>query len=189
MFSVTDKTLTPMGRRKIREWLSCPCLQVKEIIQRQNIVKYFEENPDVVQNLKDGLRGIPDLEKLMAAIAVSGIKTPSDHPEERAIYYENYAGKKVKPVSRNSQFSLQNITMFNFQVGYLCEALEGLEKIQILFGDTLPSDKSIFAKYVTEKFPDISEVLHFFKHAFDHKSAKETGKIIPKKVLFSANFY
>merc|ERR1719219_3279 len=131
LFSVTDKTLTPMGRRKIREWLSCPCLEVKEIIHRQNIVKYFEENPDVVQNLKDGLRGIPDLEKLMTTITVSGIKIPSNHPEERAIYYEDYSGKKV---------------------GYLCEALEGLEKIHVLFGDTLPSDKSIFAKYVTEKF-------------------------------------
>ena len=95
LFSVTDKTLTPMGRRKIRDWLSAPCVQVKDIIQRQNIVKYFEENPNVVQNLKDGLKNIPDLEKLMAAITVSGIKIPSDHPEERAIYYENYAGKKV----------------------------------------------------------------------------------------------
>lgn len=99
MFSVTDKTSTPMGRRKLREWLSWPCLQVNEIIQRQNIVKYFEENPNVVQNLKDGLRGIPDLEKLLTTITVSGIKIPSNHPEERAIYYEDYSGKKVKVCS------------------------------------------------------------------------------------------
>ena len=41
---------------------------------------------------------MPDLERLVAAIHVAGVKVTDDHPESRAIYYENtmYNSNKIK---------------------------------------------------------------------------------------------
>ena len=41
---------------------------------------------------------MPDLERLVAAIHVAGVKVSEDHPESRAIYYENvmYNAAKIK---------------------------------------------------------------------------------------------
>ncbi len=105
---------------------------------------------------------MPDFEKLVSSIHASGIKLPSDHPEQRAIYYENavYASKKV---------------------ARLLTTLEALEKVQILFKTKLQEQETLFWSLLVEPFPDISEVLDYFKDAFDHKKAVDSGKIIPKK--------
>lgn len=158
-----DKTLTPMGRRLLKQWICLPLMRISDITERQDVVKFYQENIETVQTLKTDLKGIPDLEKLISSIHASGIKLPPNHPEQRAIYYEQatYAGKKVSK---------------------LLSTLETLEKLEILFKQKLSNAQdSIFYHLIVEPFPDIEEALEFFKDAFDHRKAVETGKIIPKK--------
>ena len=107
-----------MGKRLLRQWLCLPLVKVEDILARQEIIKYFEQNLGIVQKLTNALKGIPDLEKLVSSIHVAGIKLPSDHPEERAIYYEQATYAKNK-------------------VAKLTLALESLEKVQSLFKDEL----------------------------------------------------
>ena len=79
---------------------------------------------------------------------------------QRAIYYENYAAKKVAK---------------------LLQALETLEKLQLLFHEKLDQEEdSIFYRLIVKEFPDIQSVLKFFKGAFNHSEAAQSGKIIPK---------
>ena len=49
-----------------------------------------------------------------------------------------------------------------------------------LFNDKLEKDESVFGKHIVEKFPDLSEPLRFFQSAFNHKEARQNGKITPK---------
>ena len=171
LFSVVDKTLTPIGKRLLRQWLCLPLVKIEDILTRQEIIKYFEQNLGIVQKLSNAIKGIPDLEKLVSSIHMSGIKLPTDHPEERAIYYEQptYAKKKVAKLTL---------------------ALESLGKIQTLFKDKLTNDSEavgddtsvdVFRKIILDPFPNMAEPLQFFKEAFDAKVAESTGKIVPKK--------
>lgn len=89
LFKVIDKTMTPMGKRLLRQWLCMPLLQLKDIQERQDFIKFFENHPEVIGTLQENLKGIPDLEKLCSSIYASGIKLPSDHPEQVGSTYLN----------------------------------------------------------------------------------------------------
>ena len=165
LFSVVDKTLTPIGKRLLRQWLCLPLVKIEDILIRQETIKYFEENIGIVQKLSSAIKGTPDLEKLVSSIHVSGIKLPSDHPEQRAIYYEQATNAKKK-------------------VSKLTLALESFGKLQTLFKDELTNNvegEDVFKRTILEPFPDMNEPLQFFKEAFDAKVAESTGKIVPKK--------
>ena len=78
-----------MGKRLLRQWICMPLLQKKDIEIRQSFIKFFESNQDVVQLLKTDLKNIHDLERLVSAIHVAGLKLPDNHPEQRAVYFES----------------------------------------------------------------------------------------------------
>ena len=59
--------------------------------------------------------------------------------------------------------------------------LDNLETLATLFTKKLTKDDSIFQRRVLDEFPHISPILDFFKDAFNHSDAVESGKIIPKK--------
>ncbi|MEG2148281.1 MAG: DNA mismatch repair protein MutS [Clostridiales bacterium] len=74
---VIDKTVGVMGRRLIGDWLNNPLLDIATILQRQAAVKELYDNPILVDELKDFLLEIHDLERLAGRIAY-GSGTPRD---------------------------------------------------------------------------------------------------------------
>jgi len=44
LLKILDYTITPMGHRLIRNWISCPLLNIDSIQERQKSVAYFVEN-------------------------------------------------------------------------------------------------------------------------------------------------
>ena len=77
LLSVIDKTLTPMGARLLRKWLSFPLLNIEEIRKRQDGAEYFFRDPECRERVEDALRGIGDLERLGAKVSARRI-TPRD---------------------------------------------------------------------------------------------------------------
>ncbi|MDE7437605.1 MAG: DNA mismatch repair protein MutS [Muribaculaceae bacterium] len=77
LLKVIDKTVTPMGGRKLRSWLAFPLLDIKEINRRQDAVEYFFRDVSLRERCEETLRGIGDMERLMAKLA-SGRITPRD---------------------------------------------------------------------------------------------------------------
>lgn len=73
LLKVIDKTVTPMGGRKLRSWLSFPLLDIEEITRRQDAVEYFFRDVACRERRKEVLRGIGDLERLMAKLASNRI--------------------------------------------------------------------------------------------------------------------
>ena len=69
LLQVIDKTITPMGSRKMRSWISFPLLDIKEIGCRQDAVEYFFKDIECRSRTEEALRGIGDLERLMAKLA------------------------------------------------------------------------------------------------------------------------
>lgn len=74
---VMDKTLGVMGRRMMGDWIDNPLLDLDKIMLRQNAVKELYEKPFLVDELKEFLLGIHDLERLSSRIAF-GSGSPRD---------------------------------------------------------------------------------------------------------------
>ncbi|MCL2335030.1 MAG: DNA mismatch repair protein MutS [Endomicrobia bacterium] len=77
LLSVMDSTKTPMGARTLRQWLIKPLLDVKQIENRQNIVKFFIENPHIRKETAEKLKSVADIERIIARIS-SGSANPKE---------------------------------------------------------------------------------------------------------------
>ena len=74
---VLDKTRGTMGKRLLRDWLENPLLDVDEIKKRQEGVKEIYDNPLLLDELREILGRIHDLERTSSRIAY-GSGTPRD---------------------------------------------------------------------------------------------------------------
>ena len=77
LISIIDKTVTAMGGRLLRRWLDAPLLSVDAITQRQNAVRAFAGKSILRGDVRDSLRHIGDLERLISRIG-SGLATGRD---------------------------------------------------------------------------------------------------------------
>jgi DNA mismatch repair protein MutS len=71
LLDLLDLSLTPMGARRIREWILKPLINLEKIQERLSIVKSFKDNPTGRKDLRDLLKHIFDLERLLGRITLS----------------------------------------------------------------------------------------------------------------------
>ncbi|MBN2550086.1 MAG: DNA mismatch repair protein MutS [Anaerolineales bacterium] len=83
LLGVLDHTVTPMGKRLMRQWVSKPLLNVAHIQQRQEGVGYFFREGLRRAELRTALKAIADLERLTNRI-LGGTAQPRDLVAARA---------------------------------------------------------------------------------------------------------
>ena len=71
LLDLLDLSLTPMGARRIREWILKPLINAEKIQERLNIVEDFKDNPTSRKGLRNLLEQIFDLERLLGRITLS----------------------------------------------------------------------------------------------------------------------
>jgi len=77
LLSVLDHTVTAMGSRLLRQWLVRPLVDVHAINQRLDAVEEMTKNIQSRMELREALKGIPDLERVSSRIALE-TATPRD---------------------------------------------------------------------------------------------------------------
>ena len=77
LLHVLDHTVTPMGKRLLRQWVSKPLLDIPTIQVRQNAVHYLVESGLIRAELRAALRGLADLERLISRV-ISGHALPRE---------------------------------------------------------------------------------------------------------------
>lgn len=73
LVDIIDKTTTPMGARQLKRWIMLPLKEISLIENRLNIVDFIIINPDFSDRLKEHIRSIGDLERLISKVAVGKI--------------------------------------------------------------------------------------------------------------------
>lgn len=68
LFGVLNKTITPMGARKLRGWLSQPLSNQKDIIRRQNAVQMWLEQHSLREKFRQSLKIVKDLERVLSRL-------------------------------------------------------------------------------------------------------------------------
>lgn len=77
LFDVVNRTVTPMGRRCLKDWLSHPLADLTAIEDRMGAVEEFHDDPSLLSRLKTSLEGVRDLERLTTKTAL-GLAQPRD---------------------------------------------------------------------------------------------------------------
>ena len=77
LFSVLDRTSTPMGGRLLQAWIGKPLLNVEEISIRQEAVSWFFDSETRRRSVIQLLKNISDLERLSTKVATRRA-TPRD---------------------------------------------------------------------------------------------------------------
>ncbi len=77
LLDVIDRTVSPMGARMLRRWISFPLKNTTEINQRLDVVEYFFKEPDRRDAIVEYLEQVGDLERLVSKVAVGRV-TPRE---------------------------------------------------------------------------------------------------------------
>jgi DNA mismatch repair protein MutS len=70
LFGVIDFTVTAMGGRLLRQWLESPLVNLLEIRRRHDAVDELVNTPAVRQSLRERLKSVYDLERILTRIEV-----------------------------------------------------------------------------------------------------------------------
>ena len=73
LIDVMDRTISPMGGRLLKRWISLPLKDIQPVNERLDVVQYFVENCQSKDEIAELIRHIGDLERLISKVAVNRI--------------------------------------------------------------------------------------------------------------------
>ncbi|XP_053695896.1 probable DNA mismatch repair protein Msh6 [Sabethes cyaneus] len=165
-----DHCCTKFGKRLFHHWVCSPSCERAVIVERQEAVTELLEDVSLLQDVRQILGELPDLERMLAQIHTFGNADRSkNHPDGRAILYEEktYGKKKI-------QDFITTLRGFG-----------ALAKLPELFASV--SSRLLVRLTQTENgggsFPDMAEKIRFFEESFKHEEALKEGVIVPAKGL------
>jgi DNA mismatch repair protein MutS len=69
LLAVLDRTITPMGGRKLRAWILQPLRDLRELECRQQMIADLLQEPDVLASLRASLKLIRDIERAISRLS------------------------------------------------------------------------------------------------------------------------
>src|ERR1043166_2738182 len=63
LLAVLDRTITPMGGRKLRSWILQPLRNLPELQRRQQMIADLLQEPDLLASIRSELKSIRDIER------------------------------------------------------------------------------------------------------------------------------
>lgn len=73
LIDILDNTISPMGSRMMKRWLSMPLKEKQPIEERLSIVEIFLKNAELQEKISNQIRLIGDLERLISKVATGRI--------------------------------------------------------------------------------------------------------------------
>lgn len=109
LFNVLNATLTPMGGRKLTDWIKQPLnrKQISQIVSRLSLVEELLQNFYVCENIRSKLRGTADIPRITSRLANNFISPLAFNPLKYAL--ETYREVKQILTSSNLKFWEANL--------------------------------------------------------------------------------
>ena len=180
LLSVVDKTKTPLGKRLIRKWIIQPLIRPEEINYRLDGVEELTNNLLKREELKEILRGINDIERLVSKISYG-------NSNARDVISLKNSLKKV-PKIRN--------LLSNFESAILCDkreikSFEGLvESIENALVEEPPvsvRDGGFIRDGFNKELDELREISTNSKKIIQQMEAKEKEKTNIKSLKIRYN--
>ena len=68
LLELIDHALTPMGGRRLRDWLLHPLIRLKPIVARHQAVRSLVDGEEARRGLRELLKGVADMERLLSRL-------------------------------------------------------------------------------------------------------------------------
>ncbi|HEV3392270.1 MAG TPA: DNA mismatch repair protein MutS [Chthoniobacterales bacterium] len=69
LLAVLDRTITPMGARKLRSWILQPLRDLTELRCRQQMIADLLQEPDLLSSIREELKSIRDVERAVGRLS------------------------------------------------------------------------------------------------------------------------
>src|SRR4029077_17467952 len=69
LLAVLDRTVTPMGARKLRSWILQPLRDLTELGCRQQMIADLLQEPDLLDSIRTELKSIRDIERAVGRLS------------------------------------------------------------------------------------------------------------------------
>ncbi|NOY35969.1 MAG: DNA mismatch repair protein MutS [Chlorobi bacterium] len=73
LLQVIDRTVSPMGARLLKRWISLPLKDIEPLQRRQNMVENILQDTTIMELLEEEIKHIGDLERITSKIAIARI--------------------------------------------------------------------------------------------------------------------
>ena len=93
LLNVIDKTISPMGGRLLRRWITFPLKDIRAINERLDVVECFFRDPAFREVIEDNLHRIGDLERIISKVAVGRVSP-------REVVQLKYALQAIEPIKQ-----------------------------------------------------------------------------------------
>jgi len=103
LLDVMDRTVTPMGSRLLKRWLSLPLKDLLLIRERHNMVEHISQEEEFRQFLATQIRQVGDLERIISKVAVRRV-SPRELIQLKRALDASEALKKQCEVSPDRSF-------------------------------------------------------------------------------------
>jgi DNA mismatch repair protein MutS len=184
LIDVIDKTISPMGGRLLKRWVSLPLKDIQPVNDRLDIVQHFVENEDFSDRTSGYIQQIGDLERLISKVAVNRINPREVVQLKRALE----ALEPLKKICNESDcLPLVNIA----------EQLNPCKSVAEKIGKELNNDPPVqinkgnaIAKGVSEELDELRTILYSGKDYLIDLQTRESERtgITSLKVGFNSVF-
>jgi len=183
-FSILDDTVTPMGKRLLKEWITRPLIDKKLILERQETVQDLIEKIQNNFDLRDILRGIGDLSRLISKISVFSINPP----EVNSVCFFLESALGIKNILSN--FDCANIKFLFDSIQDYSGIVKEIRKIIMPHPQKLISSGGIINQGVNNELDELRQISLSGKQwiAELEKHERERTKISNLKIKYNRVF-
>lgn len=181
LLDVIDKTISAMGSRMLKRWLSLPLKQKDKIEERLNAVEYLNSHHGLLQNIQQQLKKISDLERLISKIATQKV-----NPRELLQLKDSLDA--IIPIKKElSQQNNESLKVLADNI-HTCDLLR--EKINACIQDEAPvliNKGNVIAKGFHEELDELRNLAFSGKDYLDEMLKRETKRTGISKLKIGNN--
>ena len=154
LVDVMDQTVTPMGSRLLKRWLSLPLKDVLLIRERHNMVEYIVQEEEFRGFLVDQIKKIGDLERVISKVALGRVSP-------RELVYLKNALTAIAPLKercdQSGELSLQKLAS---QLDTCTIVKERIEKEIEDEPPAMLNKGGVIAAGVSNELDELREIMH-----------------------------
>ena len=165
LLSVIDKTISPMGGRLMRRWITSPLKDIARIRRRQQVVESFFRGNGLMDSIGEHLHHIGDIERITAKIAVGRV-SPRDFIQLKQSLYSleeigNTELRDERLEMRGENLELGGLlSKINENINQLRPLIEKIEKEIVPDPPFLVAKGNVIAKGVNDELDELRNIAY-----------------------------